>query len=43
LTRVAEVPEEGIGCDLLWSDPDEKPGFQTSNRGAGFLFGQDIT
>ena len=43
LTRVAEVPEQGIGCDLLWSDPDDKPGFQPSNRGAGFLFGQDIT
>ena len=43
LTRVAEVPEEGVGCDLLWSDPDDKPGFQPSTRGAGFLFGQDIT
>lgn len=22
LPRVAEVAEDGIGCDLLWSDPD---------------------
>ena len=37
------MPEEGVGCDLLWSDPDDRPGFQPSTRGAGFLFGQDVT
>lgn len=30
-------------CDLLWSDPDESLGWNNSPRGAGFLFGNDIT
>jgi serine/threonine-protein phosphatase 2A catalytic subunit len=28
-------------CDLLWSDPDDRLGFNVSQRGAGFTFGQD--
>jgi serine/threonine-protein phosphatase 2A catalytic subunit len=41
LERVQEVPEDGPGCDLLWSDPDDtKSGFSVSPRGAGFTFGQ---
>lgn len=40
LTRVQEVPENGAGSDLLWSDPDDVAvGFKDSPRGAGFLFG----
>ena len=44
-------------CDLVWSDPDERNGFNsqahyiyiftigynTSPRGAGFTFGEDIS
>ena len=30
-------------CDLLWSDPEEKEGWGTSPRGAGFIFGIDIS
>ena len=30
-------------CDLLWSDPEEKEGWGTSPRGAGFIFGMDIS
>ena len=30
-------------CDLLWSDPDERGGWGISPRGAGYLFGQDIS
>ena len=41
LTRTVEVPTEGPLCDLLWSDPEERPGFLPSPRGAGFIFGQD--
>lgn len=30
-------------CDLLWSDPDERPGWGISPRGAGYTFGQDVS
>jgi len=30
-------------CDLLWSDPDDEPGFNRSPRGAGFAFGADMS
>lgn len=30
-------------CDLLWSDPDDRCGFNVSPRGAGFTFGADIS
>ena len=31
-------------CDLLWSDPEEnKDGWGISPRGAGYIFGQDIS
>lgn len=43
LDRVMEVPHEGPICDLLWSDPDERLGWGVSPRGAGYLFGQDIS
>lgn len=28
--------------DLLWSDPEDITGWTVSNRGAGYLFGQDV-
>jgi len=28
---------------ILWSDPQSQAGSQPSNRGAGILFGKDIT
>jgi diadenosine tetraphosphatase ApaH/serine/threonine PP2A family protein phosphatase len=30
-------------CDLLWSDPEDKEGWGISPRGAGCIFGADIT
>lgn len=30
-------------CDLLWSDPDDRPGWGISPRGAGYTFGQDVS
>lgn len=30
-------------ADMLWSDPDIRPGWGRSPRGAGYIFGQDIT
>lgn len=43
IDRFQEVPHDGAFCDLLWSDPSDDPGWSTSSRGAGFLFGPDIT
>ncbi|KAH3744021.1 protein phosphatase 2A [Pelomyxa schiedti] len=43
LDRIQEVPHEGLMCDLLWSDPDERCGWGISPRGAGYTFGQDIS
>lgn len=40
--RKKEVPERGLMCDLLWSDPDTVSGFQISPRGAGYIFGDHV-
>eukprot|EP01132_Coremiostelium_polycephalum_P002882 gene2882-3583_t len=42
IDRKQEVPHEGPMCDLMWSDPEDFPGWNGSPRGAGFLFGEDI-
>lgn len=43
INRIQEVPHEGGMCDLLWSDPEERKGWGSSPRGAGYTFGEDIT
>ena len=44
LNRFQDVPHEGPMCDLLWSDPEEnKSGWGISPRGAGCIWGADIT
>eukprot|EP00923_Selenidium_pygospionis_P004977 GHVN01008260.1.p1 GENE.GHVN01008260.1~~GHVN01008260.1.p1 ORF type:complete len:409 (-),score=56.50 GHVN01008260.1:129-1355(-) len=43
LDRVQEIPHEGPMCDLMWSDPDDAPGWNVSPRGAGYVFGQDVS
>ena len=43
LDRRVEVPHEGAMCDLLWSDPEEIDGWGLSPRGAGYLFGEEVT
>ena len=30
-------------CDLLWPDPDNRSGWGTLPRGAGYTFGDDVT
>lgn len=43
LDRFQEVPHEGPMCDLLWSDPEDRFGWGISPRGAGYIFGHDIS
>uniref|UniRef100_A0AC34R6D2 Serine/threonine-protein phosphatase n=1 Tax=Panagrolaimus sp. JU765 TaxID=591449 RepID=A0AC34R6D2_9BILA len=44
LQRKIEVPQQGALCDLVWSDPDEHDnGFMMNTRGAGWIFGRDVT
>eukprot|EP00330_Aristerostoma_sp_ATCC50986_P001467 CAMPEP_0114586248 /NCGR_PEP_ID=MMETSP0125-20121206/9522_1 /TAXON_ID=485358 ORGANISM="Aristerostoma sp., Strain ATCC 50986" /NCGR_SAMPLE_ID=MMETSP0125 /ASSEMBLY_ACC=CAM_ASM_000245 /LENGTH=104 /DNA_ID=CAMNT_0001781597 /DNA_START=628 /DNA_END=942 /DNA_ORIENTATION=- len=41
--RPTEVPDEGLLCDLLWSDPDrDVQGWGDNDRGVSFTFGNEI-
>ncbi|KAG5468168.1 hypothetical protein LSCM1_02144 [Leishmania martiniquensis] len=43
ICRPLVVPDEGLACDLLWSDPEEgSSGWQPSERGVSFTFGEDV-
>lgn len=42
INRVREPPEEGLMCELLWSDPMDSDGRQPSKRGVGCMFGPDV-
>ncbi|KAJ6237738.1 serine/threonine-protein phosphatase pp2a-related [Anaeramoeba flamelloides] len=43
LDRFQEIPLEGAMSDLIWGDPGEKDGWKFNPRGAGYLFGKDIS
>ncbi|KAL4622315.1 serine/threonine-protein phosphatase 5 isoform X2 [Castanea sativa] len=43
IDRFCEPPEEGLMCELLWSDPQPNPGRGPSKRGVGLSFGGDVT
>ncbi|KAJ4730331.1 Serine/threonine protein phosphatase [Melia azedarach] len=43
IDRFCEPPEEGLMCELLWSDPQPLPGRGPSKRGVGLSFGADVT
>ena len=43
IDRFREPPEEGLMCELLWSDPAPEPGRAPSKRGVGVAFGPDVT
>ncbi|KAJ3345163.1 Serine/threonine-protein phosphatase PP1-gamma catalytic subunit [Entophlyctis luteolus] len=43
ILRPSDIPDSGLLCDLLWSDPSaDVTGWGESDRGVGFLFGADI-
>ncbi|KAF4376529.1 hypothetical protein F8388_025400 [Cannabis sativa] len=43
IDRFCEPPEEGLMCELLWSDPQPSLGRGPSKRGVGLSFGGDVT
>ncbi|OJA08110.1 hypothetical protein AZE42_08039 [Rhizopogon vesiculosus] len=43
LSRAQEIPHEGAFCDLMWSDPEDIETWAVSPRGAGWLFGRNVT
>jgi diadenosine tetraphosphatase ApaH/serine/threonine PP2A family protein phosphatase len=43
IMRPTDVPDQGLLCDLLWSDPDKDiRGWGENDRGVSFTFGADI-
>ncbi|KAH7828043.1 putative Serine/threonine-protein phosphatase [Monocercomonoides exilis] len=43
LVRPTDVPDQGLLCDLLWSDPDgEVVGWGENDRGVSFTFGMNV-
>ncbi|KAI0790789.1 Metallo-dependent phosphatase-like protein [Abortiporus biennis] len=44
IDRIGHQPgQEGLMCELLWTDPQEMPGRGPSKRGVGIAFGPDVT
>ncbi|XP_060656266.1 serine/threonine-protein phosphatase alpha-3 isoform-like [Drosophila nasuta] len=43
IKRPCEIPEQGLVCDLLWSDPDDRVlGWSSNDRGVSVTFGADV-
>jgi serine/threonine-protein phosphatase PP1 catalytic subunit len=43
VVRPSDVPDSGIVCDLLWSDPQrDVDGWEENDRGVSFTFGKDV-
>mgnify|MGYP000176081002 CR=1 FL=1 len=43
LDRFVTEDHEGAICDLMWSDPDDRPGWNVNPRGLGYTFGPEIS
>ena len=43
ITRPTEIPDSGLLCDLLWSDPDKEVlEYDENDRGVSVIFGEKI-
>ncbi|GAB6030193.1 serine/threonine protein phosphatase Sds21 [Chamberlinius hualienensis] len=43
MPRQREIPDDGLLCDLLWSDPDDNVrGYGYNDRGVSYTFGVDV-
>lgn len=44
IMRPTDVPDQGLLCDLLWSDPDkDTAGWGENDRGVSFTFGTEVS
>lgn len=44
IMRPTDVPDQGLLCDLLWSDPDKDTmGWGENDRGVSFTFGPEVS
>lgn len=44
IMRPTDVPDQGLLCDLLWSDPDKDTmGWGENDRGVSFTFGAEVS
>ncbi len=43
INRKVEIPHSGAYSDLMWSDPEDIATWAVSTRGAGWLFGSQVT
>jgi len=43
IIRPTDVPDKGLLCDLLWSDPNKEiQGWEVNDRGVSYIFGVDV-
>ena len=43
LKKPTDVPDSGLLCDLLWSDPEANiEGFEENDRGVSYIFGEKV-
>ena len=43
IKRPTQIPDKGVLCDLVWSDPDNTLGWGENDRGVSFIYGRDVT
>ncbi|KAL9645555.1 hypothetical protein ABK040_000618 [Willaertia magna] len=43
IDRKRDIPDDGLMCDILWSDPSKVNGLGSNKRGVSRVFGPDIT
>ena len=44
IKRPTDVPDEGLLCDILWTDPTNNiMGWKDSERGVSYVFGPDVS
>ena len=41
--RFGDIPRNGLSCDMLWSDPEDRNGWAINSRGAGYTWGYDCS